>query len=126
MRRINNKTQHFGIFIYTPFSSNLLHDLFGSMFRLPNSLEEWGNIDIFHFYPQWHTKEYVEKLHTISSVTKYAFYPDARVREWSLPLRLSYVILNRLARFRWKYRFFNYPLELKLIDAFTKKARGYL
>jgi len=126
MNKMNPKTQHFGIFTYTPLTPNPLTDLLGPDFKPPQSLEEWGNIDVFHFSPPWHTKKYVEKLHAVAAVTKYAFYPKIRVDEWSLGYRLSYGILNRLAKFRWKHRFFRYPLELKIVDAFTKKSRGYL
>ncbi len=126
LSRTNPKTQHFGIFTYTPLSPNSLDDLLGPDFKLPQSLEEWGKIDVFHFSPPWHTKKYVEKLHVVASVTKYTFYPKVRVREWSLPYRFAYGILNRLAKFRWKHRFFSYPIELKIVDAFTKRSRGYL
>ena len=126
MNRTNPKTQHFGIFTYTPLSPNSLTDLLGSDFVPPQSLEEWGNVDLFHFSPTWHPEKYVEKLHAVAAVTKYVFYPQMRVKEWSLGYRLSYGILNRLARFRWKHRFFSYPIELKIVDSFAKKSRGYL
>jgi hypothetical protein len=126
MNRTNPKTQHFGIFTYTPLSPNSLTDLLGSDFMPPQSLEEWGNVDVFHFCPTWHSEKYVEKLHAVAAVTKYVFYPQMRVKEWSLGYRLSYGSLNRLARFRWKHRFFRYPIELKIVDSLTKKSRGYL
>lgn len=126
MDKTNPKTQHFGVFTYTPLSTNALTSLLGSDFTPPQSLEEWGTVDVFHFSPSWHSKKYVEKLHTVAAVTKYAFYPKVRVKEWSLGYRMAYSLLNRMAKFRWKHRFFAYPIELKMVDAFTKKSRGYL
>jgi radical SAM superfamily enzyme YgiQ (UPF0313 family) len=126
MSKTNRKTQHFGIFTYTPLSPSPLGNLLGPDFKPPQSLEEWGNIDVFHFSPPWHTKKYVERLHAVSAVTKYAFYPEVRVREWSIAYRFSFSIMNKLAKFRWKHRLFQYPIELEIVDAFTKKSRGYL
>ncbi len=126
MNKTNPKTQHFGVFTYTPLSPNALTNLLGLDFKPPQSLEEWGNVDVFHFSPTWHSKKYVKKLHTVAAVTKYAFYPKVRVKEWSLSYRIAYGLLNRIVKFRWKHRFFAYPIELKIVDFFAKKSRGYL
>ena len=125
MSEANPNTQHFGIFVYTPFPSPLVECL-GSQLKTPQSLEGWGDIDVFHYKASWHPKKYVEKLHTISAVTRYAFYPDERMRERSLPYKLGYGTLNRMAKFRWKKKYFGLPLELKLTDALARKTRGWL
>lgn len=125
MSRINPKTQHYGIFIYTPFPSPLLESL-PKEFVPPRTLEEWGNIEVFHFNPPWHTKKYVEKLHMISSITRYAFYPNYRIRERGFAYRLEYAIMNRMAKFRWKHRYFGFPIELKIVDGAARKLRGFL
>ncbi len=80
MGRANPRTQHYGIFLYTPFPSPLLDEL-PPEFTPPASLEEWGRIEVFHFLPPWHTPEYVEKLRSISAVTRWAFYPRSRIDE---------------------------------------------
>ena len=69
MSQVNPKTQHYGIFVYTPFPSPVMN-LLPSDFKAPQTLEEWGSIHVFHFDPPWHTKKQVEKLHTISAVTR--------------------------------------------------------
>jgi anaerobic magnesium-protoporphyrin IX monomethyl ester cyclase len=125
MSEANHNTQHVGVFVYTPFPSPLVEDL-GQELTTPQSLEGWGNIDMFHFKPPWHTKKYVEKLHTISAVTRYAFYPEDRIRERSILYKLGYGILNKMAKFRWKKRYFGLPVELQLTDAVARKARGWL
>lgn len=125
MSQINDKTQHFGVFIYTPFPSPIL-DLMGSEFTTPQSLEEWGKIDVFHFRPPWHTAKYVEKLEAISAVTRYAFYPPARMKERGILYKLAYGPLNKIAKLRWKHRYFGIPIDLKVVDALARSLRGYI
>jgi hypothetical protein len=121
----NPNTQHFGFFVYTPFPSPLLEFL-GRQFSAPQSLQEWGDIEMFHFKPSWHPKKYVEKLQAISAVTRYAFYPQDRIRERGVAYRLGYGILNRMAKLRWKKRYFGLPLELVLTNFLVRKSRGWL
>jgi radical SAM superfamily enzyme YgiQ (UPF0313 family) len=125
MTETNNKVQHFGFFTYTPFPSPFLKSLkFG--FKLPRSLDEWAEMDMFHFKPPWHSKRYVEKLHAISAVTRYAFYPQSRMKEHSASYRLAYNVLHRMAKTRWKRRCFGIPVELRVVNWFARRSRGYI
>jgi radical SAM superfamily enzyme YgiQ (UPF0313 family) len=125
MKEANPLTQHYGIFIYTPFPSPMLESL-GSNFKSPQTFEEWGNINVFHFKPPWHTKAYIDKLQAISAVSRYAFYPKSRIDERSLAFKFGYNVLNRIARYRWKHRYFGFPLELKITNSLTRRLRGFL
>jgi anaerobic magnesium-protoporphyrin IX monomethyl ester cyclase len=125
MSEANPKTQHYGIFIYTPFPSPVLEQLPPS-FKKPQSLEEWSNIEAFHFKPPWHTKKQVEKLHTVFAVTRYAFYPSERIRERNWSFRLAYGALCKVARYRWRHKYFGFPIELKAVDAVVRRFKGYL
>ena len=125
MARANPRTQHYGIFLYTPFPSPLLESL-PAEFRPPQSLAEWGEIEVFHFQPPWHTRAYVEKLRAISAVTRYAFYPQSRIDEHGAAFRAGYGLMNRAARYRWSHRYFDYPLELKAANAAARRLRGFL
>jgi anaerobic magnesium-protoporphyrin IX monomethyl ester cyclase len=125
MSEVNPETQHYGIFVYTPFPSPVMEFL-PTTFESPQSLEEWGNIHVFHFDPPWHNKEQVEKLHTISAVSRIAFYPSARIRERDLAYKFAYTIMNRIARYRWRHRNFDFPIELKIADAVARKFKGFL
>jgi len=120
----NRKTQHIEICVYTPFPSPML-DSYGSEFKLPQSLDEWGNVDVFHFRPPWHSKKYVDTLQSISTVTRFVFYPEARIKEMGMAYRLGYGILNRIAKARWKRKYFGVPIELRLASAGTRRLRGY-
>jgi anaerobic magnesium-protoporphyrin IX monomethyl ester cyclase len=125
MVAVNSKTQHYGIFVYTPFPSALL-DFLPNEFHAPKSLEEWSEIAVFHFDPPWHSKARVAKLHTISAVTRYAFYPQSRIRERDFVFRTAYGLINRFARYRWQRRYFGFPIELKIANALARKFKGYL
>jgi hypothetical protein len=125
MSQVNPKTQHYGIFVYTPFPSPVMEFL-PPEFNAPQSLEEWGSIHVFHFDPPWLSKKQVEKLHTISAVTRIAFYPKARVKERDLTYKFAYGVMNRVARYRWKHRNFTFPVEFKFVDAVSRKLKGFL
>lgn len=125
MSKINPRTQHYGIFVYTPFPSPVMKFL-PSDFKPPRSLEEWSNIEVFHFDPPWHSKAQVEKLHTISAVTRYAFYPRSRIKERDLAFKLVYTLMNRIAKYRWKRRYFGFPIELEIVDTVARKFKGFL
>lgn len=125
MSKVNPKTQHYGIFVYTPFPSPVMGYL-PQEFKAPQSLEEWGSIHVFHFDPPWHSKEQVEKLHTISAVTRLAFYPQSRIRERDLTYKFAYTVINKIERYRWKNRNFAFPIELRIVDAVARKFKGFL
>lgn len=125
MKQANPRTQHYGIFVYTPFPSPML-DSFGPEFQPPQSLEEWGDIEVFHFQPPWHNKQYLGKLRAISAVTRYAFYPESRINERSYAFRLAYGVMNRISRYRWRHRYFGFPIELKIANGVARRLRGFL
>jgi anaerobic magnesium-protoporphyrin IX monomethyl ester cyclase len=125
MRKVNPRTQHYGIFVYTPFPSTVMQYL-PSEFSPPQTLEEWGNIQVFHFDPPWHSRNQVEKLHTISAVTRIAFYPEARIKERDIAYKLVYGIMNKIEKYRWRHRNFSFPIELKAADAVARKFKGFL
>ncbi len=125
MAKANPRTQHYGIFLYTPFPSPLLSEL-KEEFKPPQTLEEWGDIEVFHFQPPWHTKAYVNKLRAISAVTRYAFYPTSRIDEHGVGFKLGYRVINGIARYRWRHRFFGFPFELALANGVARRLRGFL
>jgi len=125
MSEVNPKTQHYGIFVYTPFPSPLT-DVLQAEYSLPKTLDEWGNIQVFHFNPPWHSKSQVAKLHTISAVTRLAFFPEARIKERDFAFKFAYTIINRIEKYRWKHRSFAFPVELKIVDAVARRSKGFL
>lgn len=125
LSKANPKTQHFGIFIYTPFPSPVTKYL-PSEYTMPRSLEEWGNVEVFQFSPPWHSKKRIEKLHAISAVARCAFYPQSRIKERGLAFIFAYSIMNKVARYRWRHRYFGFPVELKIADAIARRFKGFV
>ena len=125
MERANPRTQHYGIFMYTPFPSPLLETL-PPEFTPPGSLAEWGDVEVFHFLPPWHDRAYVERLRSISAVTRYAFYPRSRIDEHGPAFKAAYGVMNRAARYRWRHRYFDFPVELRLANVAAQRLRGFL
>jgi hypothetical protein len=70
-------------------------------------------------------RKQLARLHTISAVTRCAFYPKDRIRERNFAFRLAYGIMNKLARYRWKHRYFGFPVELAIVGTVEKKLKGY-
>ena len=122
---VNPKVQHYGIFVYTPFPSPVLSEL-PSEFRMPKTLKEWSDIAVFHFDPPWHSKRHLAKLHSISAVTRCAFHPQARIKERGFAFRHAYTLMNRIARYRWKHRYFGFPVELRIVAFAEKRLKGFL
>jgi radical SAM superfamily enzyme YgiQ (UPF0313 family) len=125
MSKVNPKTQHYGIFVYTPFPSPLTNIL-PPGYAPPQTLEEWGNIHVFHFDPPWHNKKQVAKLHTISAVSRLAFYPKERIKERDFAFKTAYSVMNKIEKYRWKHRSFSFPIELKIADAVARRSKGFL
>lgn len=124
MSVVNPKTQHYGIYVYTPFPSPVLPQL-PSEFTMPKTLKEWSEISVFHFDPPWHNKRRLAKLHAISMVTRCAFYPQARIRQRGFAFRVAYGVMNKVARYRWKHRYFGFPVELRIVNSVERRLKGF-
>ena len=122
---IYSRTQHFGLFIYTPYPSPIMDPLLKG-FKSPKTLEEWGDVEVYRFNPPWHSKRQVKKLQTVSSVSLLAFYPRDRICETSIYFRLGYKVLNQIEKYRWRHRYFSFPVELRIVDWVTRRLKGYL
>jgi anaerobic magnesium-protoporphyrin IX monomethyl ester cyclase len=125
MSAANPKTQHYGVYVYTPFPSPVLCRL-PSEFSMPRTLREWSEISVFHFDPPWHSKRRLAKLHAISAVTRCAFYPEARINQRGFAFRLAYGLMNKIARYRWKHRCFGFPIELRIVSSVEKRLKGFI
>jgi hypothetical protein len=88
-----SRTQHFGLFIYTLYSSPIMDPLLKE-FKLPKTLEEWGDLEVYRFKLPWHSKKQAKNLHTISTVSLLAFYHQDRIGETSIYFRFGYQVVN--------------------------------
>lgn len=111
------------ISIYTPFPNTPLYQqALDNGFKQPRSLQEWGR----YFYNDannlpWLDRSTKELLKTISLLTECEFNRKGQFKSRNLfedsPLKKTlYKILSCLAKFRWKHRFFRFPIEWRLLD----------
>jgi radical SAM superfamily enzyme YgiQ (UPF0313 family) len=126
--RVNSKVHHVDVFMYTPYPGSLLECLTRhTYYTPPKSFEEWGKIDSFHFRPPWLSQEFMDLLETVAFVVRFAFYSKACIKErLGLPYRIGYGILSFIAKLRWRYKFFRFQIEVKLVNIWTKKVRGFV
>lgn len=115
------------ISIYTPFPNTPLYtEALNNGFKLPQSLEGWGE----YFYNDvsnlpWLDKKTKGLLRTISLLTECEFnrrgeFKSAKLFKDNLFKRLLYKILSYSAKFRWKHRFFSFPIEWRILDLYFK------
>jgi len=89
-------------------------------FKNPQSLEGWANLrfeDWLEKYPSWLSKADIKEIEVISLVSylanKNVFYKFTR-----FPFKILFLLYYPIARFRFKKKFFHFPLELKLRRSF--------
>ena len=39
---------------------------------------------------------------------------------------MAYSMMNKIEKYRWKHRYFAFPVELKIADAVARKSKGFL
>jgi len=85
-------------------------------FKKPQSLEEWTNIrvdDWLEKYPSWLSKREIIEIEEIGLVSVFANRNVAY--KFARPLlKILLLLYNPIARFRFKNKFFRFPIELKL------------
>lgn len=118
------------ISIYTPFPNTPLYqDGLEHGFKEPNTLEEWGN----YFYNDvnnlpWLSRPTRSLLKTISFLTECEFnrvgvFKSARLFEDSWIKKTAYRILSRLAKIRWRHRFFSFPIEWRVLALYFRLTK---
>lgn len=137
---INSNIYLNGIYLYTPYPGTPLFEFvvkdYG--YEAPNSLEKWSEYGIYRNVGiKWHPNDYVKKCKTISILTRFPFYKknfslkDVKsiiggTRFSKFPFNLAYFVLTNLAIYRWKWKFFKFPLEWIFIEKALEKIRGFV
>lgn len=138
--KINPKIYPNGLFLYTPYPGTPLFEFVTQKYgyRSPQSLEEWANFGIYRSLDgTWHSKDYFRKYKSISILTRFPFWKNnykfsdvkkaiGGSRFGKFPFNVVYYILARLAIYRWKKRFFRFPLEWVLVEKILEKIRGFV
>jgi len=115
LRSVNPDVE-MNMFIYTPFPGTPLYDLaIKHGFREPKSLEEWSYFSHWKIVVPWIDKKYKRLLEELSYLSWFAFSLGLENRVKKKYFKLSVKILHKLSLLRWKYRFFEFPIEWELI-----------
>lgn len=129
---INPRVEPNGIFFFTPYPGTRLFDkvVEEHHFPSPESLEEWQDYKIYRDVKcTWLPQDYAKMLQRVSIMSRFPFFtddPKIPERFSKFPHRLLYRLLARLARWRWKHRFFKFPLEWLLVENIMEKSRGFV
>ncbi len=121
-----------GILLYAPYPGT---EEFGKAvklgFRPPPSLEDWGHFVVNdRNNTTWHPKKWVDYMLTIAQITRRGTYPitlrSLAVAAIKGPRALIlYYILKQFSYYRWKYQFFRFPFDVKILDRVYKWIFGY-
>lgn len=132
MASINPNMRVSGFQIFVPYPGTRLFDLVKNEygFKPPDSLEDWANYKLFRDVNcTWLSKKKARQLKGITTMARFPFrgqryqVPE-RYREF--PYSQVYAALTRLARWRWKHRFFRLPLEWILVEKVVERNRGWV
>lgn len=130
---INSDINIAGLLMYTPYPGTpMFEEVLQSGYVPPQSLEAWGEFIINDKSQMcWHPKSYVDFLERIAQMTRWRFesFPSIKNFAWAIikfkPYSLLYHLLNIPFHIRWKYKFFNLPLDIRFGAFLRKRLFGY-
>ncbi len=114
------------LFVYSPYPGTPLYDLsIENGFREPRSLEEWSGLTLNKKNTPWMPQKYVDLTELLCEYifkykTNYQRNRITRTRRFKILYNFLYRILHHTASFRWKYKFFTFPVEFKLLVFYSK------
>ena len=105
---------HTPIFYFKPYPGTTITDnVVTDGYDLPQTVSEWSDFDFVGSSGPWVSDEKYNFFEKFKFYLKFAYSNQKTIYK---PLQL-------LARLRCKYRFFNLPLEKKIVDVFLKKQQ---
>ena len=105
---------HTPIFYFKPYPGTTITDnVVTDGYDLPQTVSEWSDFDFVGSSGPWVSDEKYNFFEKFKFYLKFAYSNQKTIYK---PLQL-------LARLRCKYRFFNLPLEKKIVDVFFKKQQ---
>jgi len=127
----NNNLIIIGLFMLRPFPGTSLFDFIKKnyVYNPPSSLEEWGNYKmLFASYKEvvWHPQKYSKMCYNITLLSNHIFHQDFKsYKDYKkfiyssnstgvYPIGYAGYLINKIQRYRYKKRFFNFMLETVL------------
>ena len=94
----------------------------------PAKLEDWADIEMFTTRLPYLPEGLGERVEFITTYIMQSRRPDYKFYRGTNPLAkaafgTAQSTLSALFRLRWKYKFFNLPLEMKLIESVLARRR---
>ena len=122
-----------GIFLYTAYPGTKLMDFVCEKYNynMPGTLEEWGDYKIYRNTDiTWINRKLATKYKYISIMARFPIFRD----DYEIPShftnsilhKLAYIFYTKTGRFRWKKKFFSFPLELIILEKVLEKQRGFV
>ena len=111
------KDHMFYLSIYTPFPGSPLYELSKKLgFKEPKTLEEWGEIDFKKVELPWLEKKYYKLINEIEElyIPFLTYNIFKKVDNYGILGKFAKILcysLYPIILFRWKIRFFNFPVE---------------
>jgi radical SAM superfamily enzyme YgiQ (UPF0313 family) len=110
--------------IYAPYPGTELYELaVKEGFKEPNSLEEWGVFSHNKAVTPWITGNYKQLLEALSYISWFVYSPTLESKLKKKYLQIAFRLLRAFEMFRWKHRFFAFPLEYALIKYYREIFR---
>ena len=132
MAEINPELNIIGFQIFVPYPATRLSDKVEReyAYSMPERLEDWARYALFRdVEPTWLSKQKTRELKGITTMAHFAFCEqksEVPERFNTFPYSLVFTALTRSARWRWKHRFFKYPLEWDVVEWFVSRNRGWI
>lgn len=131
--RINPNCNPNGLFLYTPYPGTKLMQLVCERYdyRMAGSLEEWAEFRVYRNENMpWLSRTMIKRYKYISILTRFPFLRDNYLVpvqfDRNYALRMVYHFYSHMARFRWRKKWFSFPLELMLLERILERKRGYV
>lgn len=118
-----HENNELSLFFYSPYPGTpLYHKLIKEgKFRPPTSLIEWSKFDPNHIKTEWLSEEYKEEIRTFLFYLQLAFLKkDLKQRISKSRFKIPYLLMHKVAKFRYDHNFFGFPIERKLHKLYKK------
>jgi len=129
-----------GLVLYTPYPGTPLFDRVVKEhgYQHPQTLEAWADFGIYREVgATWHPKAYLKKYKMISMLSRFPFWKKRFAladvsgalvgsRFARFPFNVAYWLMVRLAMWRWRNRFFKFPVEYWVLEKALMRIRGFV
>ena len=105
---------HTPIFYFKPYpGTTITQNVVKDGYKLPETVHEWSDFDFVGSSGPWVSEEKYDFFEKFKFYLKFAYSNQ----------KLIYKPLQLLARWRCKHKYFNIPIEKKIVDKFFKKQQ---